>query len=278
MNMSEFRKNALHNGWKLGEDGCLYPQNVDMIAEVYYGLKVERTKSGKTKLAVLNGNKISNSKAFQYEMAISNSFITIGGLINCSMNEFLKPEFSAQAYTEEKHWELDTAAWFEFEKPREVINTSEKTVLIRAMIGDLRLPVSQVLIKDGKAVKADEWHLNNAVLHLKMGLRDRLALAEILGVNLGTDEFKNAEFYSYPNGERAVLVRGKMIVLTAVQVQRIKKIPKSKILSVVLNIQDAYSWNKKVYRYKDGTQAVFVDEDKIVITKEQAEEIEWLLM
>lgn len=279
MNMSEFRKNALHNGWKLGENDCLYPEDIDKIAEVYYGLEIERYKTGNIRYAALHGEKISNGKANTLLNKLRYAFITNGGLINCSINEYLKPEFSAQAYSEEKQRELDMADWFEFEEPKDVIKTSEKAVLLRTKIGDMWLPKSLVLVKDGKAVKAEKKYLRRAMQKLKNAQQDRQTLAEILGVDLGAEDFWNAKFYSYQNGERAVFVGEKKIVLTDEQVEQIKaKIPQCQILSIVLHIRDADSWNKKVYSYKDGTYAVFVNNEKIMITKEQADEIEQLLM
>ena len=207
-------------GWTESGSGYYSPTNKqfgDMI-----GLELEYYKTGNIKTAILDGEYISNSSARRLLGAKDNTYLDANGVLHVpdDIKNKIKPEYQSlilspeQAETRKK----GNPQFRPLESPVSVKDETDKAVLLEGQTGSYWMPKSQVVRENGLVT----WVNEDLAQQKKQAQKENVSASRVLGIPNASGW--NRKIYTYKNGEKAVFINNKKILLNDEQYNKLKSL------------------------------------------------------
>lgn len=215
----DFVKNK---GWNKSGSGYYNPTDKQFGNMI--GLELEYYKTGNIKTAILDGEYISNSSARRLLSAKDNTYLDPNGVLHVpdDIKNKIKPEYQSLILTPEQA-ETRKKANPNFRplgSPVSVKDETDKAVLLEGQTGTYWMPKSQVVRENGLVT----W-VNKDMAQQKIkenSTSEKESASGVLGIPNASGW--NRKIYTYKNGEKAVFINNKKIILNDEQYNKLKSL------------------------------------------------------
>lgn len=217
----DFVKNK---GWNESDSGYYNPTNKqfgDMI-----GLELEYYKTGNIKTAILDGEYISNSGARRLLDAKDNTYLDPNGVLHvpADIKNKIKPEYQSLILTPEQA-EMRKKANPNFRplgSPVSVKDETDKAILLEGQTGTYWMPKSQVVRENGLVTWVNKDLAQQKIQENKTSAKGNKSVSSVLGIpNVNG---WNRKIYTYKNGEKAIFINNKKVILNDEQYNKLKSL------------------------------------------------------
>lgn len=217
----DFVKNK---GWNESDSGYYNPTDKQFGNMI--GLELEYYKTGNIKTAILDGEYISNASARRLLSAKDNTYLDPNGVLHVpdDIKNKIKPEYQSLILSPEQA-ETRKKANPNFRplgSPVSVKDETDKAVLLEGQTGTYWMPKSQVVRENGLVTWVNKDLAQQKIQENKTSTKESVSASSVLGIP--SAHGWNRKIYTYKNGERAVFINNKKIILNDEQYNKLKSL------------------------------------------------------
>lgn len=211
-------------GW--AESGRGYYNPTDKQFGEMIGLELEYYKTGNIKTAILDGEYISNSSARRLLGAKDNTYLDANGVLHVpdDIKNQIKPEYQSLILTPEQAEtrKKGNPQFRPLESPASVKDETDKAVLLEGQTGSYWMPKSQVVRENGLVTWVNQDVAQQKQQEKRSTNKESVSASSVLGIPNASNW--NRKIYTYKNGEKAVFINNKKIILNDEQYNKLKSL------------------------------------------------------